>query len=93
MPQLVQGHLRFTNDDFLMNDYQETVQKKYKNQTFEKLTERLKANSEQLILMKDSEVVALFNTEQNIKKILAETLLIITAIAEREGYTMKELMH
>ena len=93
MPQLVQGHLRFTNDDFLMNDYQETVQMKYKNQTFEKLTERLKANSEQLILMKDSEVVALFNTEQNIKKILAETLLIITAIAEREGYTMKELMH
>jgi DTW domain-containing protein YfiP len=76
-----------------MNDYQETVQKKYKNKTSEQLTARLKANSKQLILMKDPEVVALFNTEQNIKKILAETLLILTTIAEREGYTIKELMH
>lgn len=92
MPQLVHGHLRFNNDDFLMNDYQETVLKKFKNQTLEKLVTSLKTNNEQLALMKDPEVVTLFNTEQNIKKILTDSLLILTAMAEREGYALTELM-
>jgi hypothetical protein len=92
MPQLINGHLRFTNDDFLMNDYKETSIERYKNQTSEKLAARLKENSEQLALMKDTEVVRLFNTEQNIKKILADSLLILSAIAEREGYDLTELM-
>jgi hypothetical protein len=92
MPHLVQGHLRFTNDDFLMHDYQETVLKKFKNQTSENLATRLKTNSEQLALMKDPEVVTLFNTEQNIKKILTDSLFILTAMAEREGYALTDLM-
>ena len=93
MPQLINGHLRFIEADFLMNDYKETALKKYKDQTSEKLAARLKENSEQLTLMKDTEVVRLFNTEQNIKKILTDSLFIMTAIAEREGYDLTELMH
>jgi len=92
MPHLLHGHLRFTEADFLMNDYKETAIERYKNQTSEKLAARLKENSEQLALMKDTEVVRLFNTEQNIKKILADSLFILSAISEREGYDLTELM-
>ncbi len=92
MPNLVQGHLRFSESDFLMNDYQETVLKKYKKQTTEKLTAMLKSDSEQFALMKDIEVTELFDTQKNIKKILAEALAIISVLAQREGYGLAELM-
>jgi hypothetical protein len=92
MPNLVQGHLRFSDSDFLMNDYKETVLKKYKKQTTERLTGMLKSDSEQFALMKDIEVTDLFDTQKNIKKILAEALAIITVLAEREGYDIAELM-
>ena len=93
MPELVQGHLRFSESDFLMNDYQETVLKKYKKQTTERLTAMLKSDSEQFALMKDIEVTDLFDTQKNIKKILAEALAIISVLSEREGYGLAELMH
>lgn len=92
MPQLVQGHMRFTEDDFLQTDYLDTMTKRYKDKSLLKLTELLKSESEQLLLLKDREINELFNTEQNIKRALAQALSLITAMAEREGYTLTELM-
>lgn len=92
MPHLVQGHLRFTEADFLMNDYEETVLNKYKKQTTEKLTVMLKSDSEQFSLMKDIEVKEIFDTQKNIKKILAEALAIISVLAQREGYGLADLI-
>ena len=93
MPNLVQGHLRFSESDFLMNDYEANVLKKYTKQTTERLTAMLKSDSEQFALMKNIEVTDLFDTQKNIKKILAEALAMISVLAQREGYGLVELMH
>jgi hypothetical protein len=92
MPNLVQGHVRFSDSDFLMNDYEATVLKKYTNKTTEKLTAMWNSDSEQFALMKDIEVTDLFDTQKNIKKILAEALAIVSVLAQREGYGLAELM-
>lgn len=92
MPQLVQGHIRFTDDDFIQTDYQEKTKKRYQDKSSEKLAEMLKRESDQLVLMKDREINELFNTEKNIKRALTNSLTLISAIAEREGYTLNDLM-
>jgi hypothetical protein len=93
MPELVQGHVRFTEADFLMNDYEATVLKKYTKQTTKKLTAMWKSDSEQFALMKHIDVTEIFDTQKNIKKILAEALAMISVLAQREGYGLAELMH
>jgi hypothetical protein len=93
MPELVQGHVRFTEADFLMNDYEAAVLKKYKKQTTEKLRAMWKSDSEQFALMKHIDVTDIFDTQKNIKKILAEALAMISVLAQREGYGLAELMH
>ena len=92
MPQLVQGHIRFTDDDFLQTDFHEKTMKLYQDKSSSQLAELLKGESDQLILMKDRDVSELFNTEKNIKRALTNALTLISAIAEREGYTLTELM-
>jgi hypothetical protein len=42
--------------------------------------------------MKDPVIVEQFNTTQNFKRLLANSLTVITALAEREGYTLTELL-
>jgi hypothetical protein len=91
MPHLVQGHLRFTADDFTLTDWQDTVSDQYKTVPFAKLVARLKAESEQLALMRDPDVLSLFNTAPNIKHSLSQALALITALALNEGYTLTEL--
>ena len=92
MPHLVQGHVRFTEEDFLLTDYQEAALLQNKTKSYLKLASLLKDDSEQLALMKDPEIVNLFNTQQNIKKLLSSSLSIIIALAEREGYSLTDLL-
>jgi hypothetical protein len=92
MPHLVQGHVRFTAEDFLFVDYQTETLQKNANKTYAKLVEMLKANSEQMALMKDADILELFNTQQNIKQFLVHSLGIITSLAEKEGYSLTDLM-
>lgn len=92
MPHLVQGHVRFSEEDFLLSDYEDSVLLQNKTKSYRKLVTLLKDDSEQLALMKDPEIVDLFNTQKNIKHLLAHSLSIITALAEREGYVLADLM-
>ena len=92
MPQLVHGHARFTADDFLLTDYQEKVLAKYKGHSSGALLDRLQWDSEQLILMKDPVLLEQFDTTQNFKRFLVDSLAVITALADREGYTLTELL-
>jgi len=92
MPELVHGHLRFTADDFTLSDYQEKVEEKYKKITRSKLIAQLQAESAQLALMHEPEVLALFHTEKNIKQLLGDSLAHITALAAKEGYTLTDLL-
>ena len=92
MPQLVHGHARFTADDFLLTDYQEKVLTIYKEHSSAGLLDSLQWHSEQLILMKDPVLLKQFNTTQNTKRLLVDSLAVIAAIADREGYTLTELL-
>lgn len=92
MPELVQGHMRFTDVDFALMDFQETVLEKYKMTSFKQLAARLMAESEQLTLMRDADVLALFNTASNIKYSLCQSLELITALALNEGYSLTDLL-
>jgi len=92
MPQLVQGHARFTAADFLLEDYQAKVVEKYKKERYANLVNILHTSSQQMALMKDEQVVELFDTSQNIKRLLTETLAVITTLAEREGFSLADLI-
>ena len=92
MPQLVQGHARFTSADFLLEDYQAKVVEKYKKERYDNLVNILHTSSQQMALMKDEQVVELFDTSQNIKRLLTETLAVITTLAEREGFSLADLI-
>jgi hypothetical protein len=52
----------------------------------------LKNNSERLELMRDKEIIQHFNTEKNIKSLLAHSLGMIAGLAAKEGYTLTDLM-
>jgi hypothetical protein len=42
--------------------------------------------------MKDAQVVELFDTSQNIKRLLTESLAVMTTLAQREGFALAELI-
>ena len=93
MPHLVHGHLRFIPSDFQLSDYQSKIKEANVNTSYRGLVENLQINSEQLALMRDDEILKHFNTEQNIKNLLSRSLGLITAIAEKEGYQLTDLLN
>lgn len=92
MPQLVQGHLRFIPADFLLSEYEEKIKEENINTSYMELVKNLQINSEQLALMRDGEIIERFNTAQNIKNLLKQSLGLIMAIAEKEGYQLTDLI-
>jgi len=92
MPQLVKGHLRFTEQDYLMSDFNERVKERYGQTTYKQLLEDLEQERIFLSCMKDEQVLARFNTQANFKKTLATSLAIITALAQKEGYELMDLL-
>ena len=92
MPQLVQGHARFTAEDFALGDFQTKVTQTYKDNSYLELVEKLDEECSHLGLMRDEEILKVFNTETNIKRSLAAALALITALAQKEGYALNELL-
>jgi len=92
MPYLVNGHMRFTEKDYTISDFQINTKDKYGKISYNELFNLLSIENNILEAMKYKEILKLFNTEKNIKTSLKKSLEIITAIAEKEGYTLNELM-
>lgn len=87
MPHLVKGHLRFTDEDYALN-----CETKYSSTPFLELLNLLEEERLFLSAMKEKKVLKRFNTQPNIKKSLARSLLLLTALAQKEGYELKELL-
>ena len=90
MPHLVSGHMRFTEEDFLLSDYVEKM--KEDEVAVKKSTEELCATLIkqlriflQLIKANDAS-----STEQ--KAFLSEGLFTLTSLAHRLGFTLEDLM-
>jgi len=92
MPQLIQGHVRFTEEDFLLTDFHELAAEQANKTSHAKLAASLQSNGEQLGYMKEPFILDYFDTTQNIKKILTDSLSVIASLAHKEGYTLTELM-
>ena len=93
MPYLVKGKMRFTDDDIKMSDFTQNVKNNYKNTEKSTLYEML---NQQLVyqelLSDDKEINDKFDTRQNIKISLANSLSMLSAISDKEGYTLDELI-
>lgn len=93
MPYLVKGKMRFTDDDIKMSDFTQNVKNNYKNTEKSTLYEML---NQQLVyqelLSDDKEINDKFDTTQNIKISLANSLSMLSAISDKEGYTLDELI-
>lgn len=92
MPHLLQGHLRFVDEDFLITDYQAEKATASTKISYANAAGMLKANGEQLALMKEPEILERFDTTENVKRLLADSLSLIAGLAHKEGYTLAELM-
>lgn len=92
MPHLVHGYMRFIEEDFLLHDYQANISEKHETKSYPQLVDLLKSESSQLALMKEPEIVARFNTATNIKLVLMQSLDLLTALAQKEGYVLTDLM-
>ena len=92
MPHLINGHIRFIEEDSMMNDFQKHVSEKYDSFSYNELVELLGIEKRQLETMNYEEIIKLFDTKQNIKTSLINALSIITAIAKKEGYALNELL-
>ena len=88
MPQLIQGHVRFTADDFQLQDFTTSATEHYKTHTSRQLNDLLQMEATHLANMKDPDIVQQFDTSQNVQKSLTRALALITAMAEREGYDL-----
>ena len=92
MPQLIKGHLRFTVEDYLMSDFKEKVKERYWQTTYKQVLADLEQEGLFLTCMKDEQVLARFNTKANFKKSLKTSLELLTALAQKEGYELTDLL-
>jgi len=92
MPHLVNGHMRFNEEDTLLSDFQYRTTETYSSYSYNELVEMLSIEKKQLETMKYKEILKFFNTTTNIKMSLIKSIAIITAIAEKEGYHLNELI-
>lgn len=94
MPNLVSGHIRFTEEDFLLSDYREKI----KEQLEREHVERIKSKEELCTSLITQLRIFLHNikarddspTEQ--KAFLSEGLFKITSLAHILGFTLEDLI-
>ena len=90
MPHLVSGHMRFTEEDFLLSDYAEKIKeeiargKKSKDQLCSTLITQLRIFLHNVKVNDDSA------TEQ--KAFLSECLFKLTSVAHILGFTLEDLI-
>ena len=92
MPQLVKGHLRYTDEDYDVQEFQEKAQTKFGAYSVQYLIELLRFESARLDNMKDAHITDVFDTSKNVKSALSNALLILNAIAKKEGLVLNDLM-
>jgi len=94
MPQLIKGHMHFTDEDYLLHDYESSVRANTHNQTQALLINQLADEVRRLNMMSRDDRAkyeSLYNTIY--KETLQKALMTIVAVAHTEGYTLAELFN
>ena len=92
MPQLIKGHMRFTDEDHEITKFNEKIQIKFGTIKQDTLYSLLKEELIYQQLLKEHEITEKFYITNNIKMSLADSLSILSAIAKNEGYTLNDLI-
>ena len=92
MPQLIKGHMRFTDEDHELSKFNEKVQIQFGTIKQDILYVLLKEELIYQQLLKEHEITEKFDITNNIKMSLADSLSILSAIAKNEGYTLNDLI-
>ena len=92
MPQLVQGHVRFTEEDFVMTNFLEEAEQNYQTDSYMDLIEKLDDERLNLYMMRHPEILELFDTDPNIKRSLTNALSIIAVLAKKIGFNFNDLL-
>jgi len=75
-----------------MHEFQEKVGRNYNAYSFTTLNTLLRFETKQLALMKDIHIVDEFDTSKNVEKALSNALCLLTALANKEGLTLHDLL-
>ena len=92
MPQLIKGHMRFTDEDHEITKFNEKIQIKFGTIKQDTLYALLKEELIYQQLLKEHEITEKFDITNNIKMSLADSLSILSAIAKNKGYTLNDLI-
>lgn len=92
MPQLIRGHLRYTADDYLLQDFEAAARFNARLLRSDYLVQKLADETRRLAMMHQEprEYATLYSTIY--KDVLKEALLLVTALAQREGHTLTDLL-
>jgi hypothetical protein len=92
MPHLIKGKMRFTDEDHEMSEFNNKVECDYKSTSIETLHAMLNQQLAYQSLLKEPEITEKFDITNNIKKSLSNSLSILLGIANKEGYTLNNLI-
>ena len=94
MPQLIKGRMIFTDEDYLMQDFEDAVQMSHTQpQTQRSLVINLKDEIKRLNIMtrdKKENYASLY--ESIYMETLQRSLINIVALAQKEGYTLLDML-
>ena len=94
MPQLIKGRMIFTDDDYVMQDFEDAVQMTHTQpQTQRSLVINLKDEIKRLNIMtrdKKENYASLY--ESIYMETLQQALINIVALAQKEGYTLLDML-
>lgn len=93
MPQLIKGHMRFNDEDYLLQDFEDTVRFNTHNQTQNNLIKQLQDEVRRLSIMSQdnrANYSTLYDTIY--KDTLKQALMKIVALSQHEGHTLITLL-
>ena len=94
MPQLIKGRMIFTDEDYVIQDFEEAVQMNHTQaQTQRSLVINLKDEIKRLNIMtrdKKENYASLY--ESIYMETLQQALINIVALAQKEGYTLMDML-
>jgi uncharacterized protein (DUF1501 family) len=96
MPQLVRGHMLFTDADYVVDDFQEIAAKRNRRKSSQTLAKILRKKTERFLLAQQAQA-QLTHAEQaqaepTVAARLTDMLAVLSALVTKEGYNLTDLM-
>lgn len=92
MPQLISGHMRFTDDDYIEQEFKEKVEANVSDTSFHEIVDCLKSELKELRTLSFIHTYNRMENKNDIKKSLSNALIFLSALATKEGYSLHDLM-